>query len=377
MKTRIYIRSLIALLLLGSSVGCLLAPDSGSESGTTVEMVPYDPNNYTCSPLTDEDDNYLSSFYGVHGQLYYLDDTQPRYSDVNDYFTYGHHISNLDLFLSQVFIPTRPFDRGFVTQGGTTIQNEQGNTLYEYFALKLRGRLVKGTLPAGRYQVALLSDDGAVLNMDFGSGPQMVVDNNGQHPTRMGCAMSSIDLGSTPIPYELLYNQGPRFHIALTWMIRPWPVDDNPNDVQCGQQGNAMYFDSTQDPVVPMAAYNNLLARGWMPLRADNFLLPEDKIENPCSVPAPVISNFAVSNISSTEVTLTWTTDIASTSQVAFRLASSTTFYQTTELMNGSTQHSVAVTGLTPNTNYSFKAVSKSLSGQWSESTELAARTRR
>ena len=375
MISRMLIRGLLALMLTASLVSCIGA-DSGSESGTQVEIVPYNPENYSCSPLGDNDES-LSSLYGVHGQLYYLTPEMPRYQNVRDYFSYGHLVPDLDLFLSQIYIPTRPFDRGFVTASGQTIQTEQGNTLYEYFALHLRGRLTRGYLPAGEYQLALLSDDGAVLSLDFGDGWVEVVNNDGQHPTRMGCGLQKITLSDQPIPYELLYNQGPRFHIALTWMIRPWPADNNPNDVQCGKSGNSMYFDSTQDPPAPMPAYNNLLARGWMPLRADNFLLPEDKIANPCVVPAPVISNFAVASISSTSVTLTWTTDIASTSQVQYRLATDTQFVSTSEIQNGLTQHSVTVTGLIPNTNYSFKAVSKSISGQTSESSELAARTRR
>lgn len=372
--TRIFIRSLIALLLLAPLIGCL-GSDSGEESGTALKLVPYDPDTYSCSPLGDEDEDYLSSFYGVHGQLYYLTPSQPRYTNVFDYFANGTHVSDLDIFLSQIYIPTRPFDRGFVTASGTTIQTLEGDTLYEYFALKLRGRLNRGYLDPGRYQLALLSDDGAVLQMDFGQGFETVVDNNGQHPTRMACEFTGVELGETPIPYELFYNQGPRYHIALTWMVRPWPTD--PNDPQCGREGNDRFFDSAQDPPAPTATYQGLLDRGWMPLRRDNFLLPEDKIQNPCNIPAPVISNFTVQTISSTSALFSWTTDIASTSQIAFRAGSDTVFYATPEIQEGRTSHQVEVTGLTPNTNYVFKAVSRSASGQLSESPELVARTRR
>ena len=376
MKTRIYIRGLLALLLLAPLTACIGA-DSGEESGTAVEIVPYDPSEYSCSPLGEAGDDPLAAYYGVHGELFYLAPDQPHYTDVRDYFNFGHVVSNLDLFLNQIFIPTRPFDRGFETASGHIIQTEQGDTLYEYFALKLRGRLIRGSLPPGNYQLALLSDDGAILNMDFGAGSQLVVDNNGQHPTRMGCATSSIYLGDEAIPYELLYNQGPRYHIALTWMIRPWPSDNNPNDSQCGLEGNSMYFDSTQNPPTPNAAYNGLLARGWQPLAPNNFLIPEDKVQNPCNIPAPVISNFAIASIEATSVTLTWDTDIASTSQVLYRLATVGTFTATSEIQNGLLHHTVQVTGLTSNTNYNFIAMSKSGSGLSSESAELAARTRR
>lgn len=376
MKPSIYIRGLIVLLLLGPTSGCLILEGSGTESGTIADMVPLNPDAYSCSPL-DEGQTELPPSYGVYGQLYYLTPSQPRYTSVVDYFTNGTQVSDLELFLNQVYIPTRPFDRGFVTAAGTTITNEQGDTLYEYFAMNLRGRLARGSLPPGRYQMALLSDDGSILSMDTGSGMVQVVNNDGQHPTRMGCAMTAIELGDAPIPYELLYNQGPRFHIALTWMIRPWPADENPNDVQCGLQGNAMYFDSTQDPPAPQPAYNNLLARGWMPLAPENYLLPLDKVKNPCAVQAPVISNVVVSSILSTSVTLTWDTDIGSTSQVLYRPSAGSVFSATSEVNGNSVHHMVTVTGLLPNTNYNLKAVSKSFSGQSSESAELAVRTRR
>lgn len=375
MKLSIYIRGLLAFLLLGLTIGCL--SDSGSESGTSIDFSPLDPDSFSCSPLADGDAGGLPSLYGIHGSLYYLNPDQPKYTSVLEYFEFGQNVSNLDLFLNQLFIPTRPFDRGFVTAGGTTIQTEQGNTLYEYFALKLRGRIVSADLPPGPYQLALLSDDGAILSMDFGNGLEPVVDNDGQHPTRLACAPAAVDLSATPIKYEVLYNQGPRYHIALTLMARPWPTDGNVTDSQCGKSGNDMYFDSTQDPPQPQAAYNDMLARGWFPLNPQHFLLPEDKVINPCTVAAPVISNFVISNITSNAVTLSWQTDIASTSQALFRLASSASFDATIEVNSNSTQHTITVTGLSPNTDYRLKAVSKSYSGQSSESAELAVRTRR
>lgn len=375
MKLGIKIQGLLVLLLMVPLAGCLTDSDSGVIDGTQIDLVPLTPDEYACSPLQN-DDSILASHYGVHGELYYLTKDQPRYRNVLDYILNGLFV-DLDLFFNQINIHTRPFDRGFVTAGGNTIVTAEGDTLYEYFALRLRGRLVSGGMPEGLYQVALLSDDGSILDMDFGSGMQEVVNNDGQHPTRMGCGMAPVHLSQQPIPFELNYNQGPRYHIALMVMVRPWPENGDPNDPQCGKYGNSMYFNSQEDPPRAAPAYDGLLERGWRPLEPQNYLLPLDKIQNPCSVPAPVISNFAIASVTSTSVTLTWETDLPSTSQVLHRLGSASDFISTPQVAEGRTLHEVTVSGLAPNTNYSLKAVSTSYSGLSSESGELAVRTRR
>lgn len=374
MKPSIFLRGLLLLLMLVPITGCL--NDSGSESGTDVEFVEFDPDNFSCNPL-DGGQDFVGLNLGVHASLYYLKEDQPAYTDVNDYIQYGHHISNLDLFFNQIYLPTRPFDRGFVTENGQTIKTEQGDTLYEYFALKLRGKIVKGSLPQGLYQFALLTDDGAVLNMNFGSGDELVVDNNGQHPTRMGCAAAAVELSDDPIPFEMLYNQGPRHHIAMTLLVRPWTAGMDPNDPECGKSGNDRYFDSTQNPPEPQQAYLDLQSRGWMPLAPNNYLLPDDKIENPCAGEVPIITDVIVENITSNSVTLTWTTDIHATSEVDYKAQSDVEFVRVVENSNGMKSHRVTVAGLNPNTDYVFKAVSRSRTGQSSESSEIVARTRR
>jgi hypothetical protein len=368
--------------------GCLV-PDSGTESGTLIDMQPIpppqDPNTYVCNPMDGGSQNQART-QGIKGTLYYLDDTQPRYNDVESYILNGHMVQapdvggvlhDLVLYFNQIFIPTRPFDRGFTTQSGDTIVTQDGNTLYEWFAVRHEGRIQLGSKPAGSYQLAILSDDGALLSMDFGSGMQSVINNDTNHPTKMGCATVPVDFTATDkIPFILDYNQGPRYHISLILMWRPMPAG-NTLDAFCGQQGNSFYFDSTQNPPAPTANYNAMLARGWEPLAAENYLLPAETKENPCNAPAPVISNFRVLSIGMTSVTLAWTTDIQSTSQIIYRkigvIAESSTptdglFY---------TDHTVTVTGLTSNTDYSVRASSASTSGLTTESAPLTIRTRR
>jgi hypothetical protein len=75
------------------------------------------------------------------------------------------------------------------------------------------------------------------------------------------------------------------------------------------------------------------------------------------AVAGPVISAVSTSALSSTSVTITWTTDQASSSLVNY---GTTTGYGSSSTPNSSlvTSHSVTLTGLTPGTTYDFDVVS-------------------
>ena len=72
----------------------------------------------------------------------------------------------------------------------------------------------------------------------------------------------------------------------------------------------------------------------------------------------PVISAVAVSSITATGATFTWTTNEASDTQVNYGL---TTAYGTTSPLNATdvTSHSVVRTGMTPNTTYHYRVRSR------------------
>ena len=86
------------------------------------------------------------------------------------------------------------------------------------------------------------------------------------------------------------------------------------------------------------------------------------------AVAGPVISNVATSALSSTSVTIAWTTDQASSSLVNY---GTTTGYGSSSTPNNSlvTSHSVTLTGLTPGTTYEFDVVSANASRVTSTST--------
>jgi hypothetical protein len=76
----------------------------------------------------------------------------------------------------------------------------------------------------------------------------------------------------------------------------------------------------------------------------------------------PTISNVATSNLTPTGVTITWTTNVPSTSQVQY---GTTTAYGSTTTLDSAlvTSHSQSLTGLTPSTTYHYVVVSKDASG--------------
>jgi hypothetical protein len=86
------------------------------------------------------------------------------------------------------------------------------------------------------------------------------------------------------------------------------------------------------------------------------------------STPAPAISAITVSSITTTGATITWTTDLASSSQVFY---GPTTAYGSQSTLNNTlvTAHSVVLTGLTVGTTYDFEVASTNSPGGTSLST--------
>ncbi|HEX4926166.1 MAG TPA: hypothetical protein VFV50_18880 [Bdellovibrionales bacterium] len=236
---------------------------------------------YVCDPFDAGPKASLQT--GIIGSLHYLDASQPQYSSVRDYLQFGHAINDVMLIMNRLYVPTRPFDRGFTTLGGDVLRNESGEALIEWFAVDMRTRLGLGPTDApGAYQLALITDDGSILTVGDGAGTELI-NNDGFHSTKMKCATQPLDFqpGST-IPARIEYFQGPRTHISLVLMWRPWPANPaDVNDPECDQSGNDHFFDSTQNPSAPRQAYNDLLARGWRPMSAQNFYMP-GSILNPC-----------------------------------------------------------------------------------------------
>lgn len=86
--------------------------------------------------------------------------------------------------------------------------------------------------------------------------------------------------------------------------------------------------------------------------------------KTPADTTAPVLSNLKTSNITATSVTITWTTDEPSTSEVRYGSNGRTDTYDVFQGdMTPVTEHSVTLYGLKPDTNYHFVISSVDASG--------------
>ena len=384
----ISIEVLFLFLLMGAFLTGCLDEGSGSEDATQVVA---DPGDVAPPPLTSPERTVCDPFSvgstaqdrGLVGHLLYLEDDQPRYTRIQDYLDHGQPIQST-LYFDQLYVPTRAFDLGFYTQQGELVTNNDDEAIYEYFALRLESQLTLAQNEApGWYQMAVLSDDGAVLSAKKSDGSlETLIDNDGFTPTRMGCAMKSVYMDSdTKLPIVLSYFQGPRYHIALSVLWRPLPDGQDPNDpvmdIECGRRGNGRYFDSTKVPSEPTETYYSMLERGWKPLSNENYYFPV-QASNPCAAPDPLLlTNFTINSSTRTEVTVSWNTSLPASSHVEILDVVGGVVFQSPLDSSLKTTHSVTYSGLSPNTLYSIKALSQSADGQTVESNESAFRTPR
>lgn len=386
------LRGSVILLAVAALAGCLTDVDSGTESGTIVVAEPGAP------PLTDPERTMCDPFNqgpsardrGLVGHLLYADQVNqsPRQWNVDDYMEQALVVQN-QLYFDRLFIPTRPFDRGFYLQSGALVVNHLGEPIYEYFAVRLETdfQLTSVDQP-GWYQFAMLADDGATLSRkDDDMGEQLLVDNGGIHSTKMACSREPVWLDAdTKIPMVVKYFQGPRYHISLVMLMRPIEgasdpnvVPDLPSEGECGLQGNSRYFDSTQDPPAPKPSFYQILSRGWKVPENGNFRFPEPEYSNPCVPDEEVlaITNYFLATNSRTEVTWKWDTNIGADSQLEIKNVNTGEVTYSNLVPGPTTSHQVSVTGLTSNTIYSFKAISRTPTGQIAYSDERAIRTPR
>lgn len=380
---------LVILMLSISTIfvsGCLEA-GSGTESGSTV-VSDHDANpelnkitRAVCDPF--QTNSTQSRENGLVGQLLYLTPDQPRYEATEDYMNHGQ-LANATLYLDRLFVPTRPSDRPFYMNNGQPIVSVDGTSIYKYFGVRMHSNLQLAANEApGYYQLAVMSNDGAVLKVDDGQGGfKTIVNNDGPHPTQLACATEPIYLDhNTKLPMVMDYYQGNGAHISLITMWRPWPSDPDQvadHDSYCGRQGNGLFFNFDVNPVEPKKQFYETLLAGWKVLENQNYQFPE-QTENPCApTEAPLsILSFTLLNVQRDRITLSWTTNIPSTSQGFWKNTSSNTTGTTQVNGNLVTAHSLTITGLSPNTLYSIKAISTTPGGQSTTSDERVFKTLR
>lgn len=316
---------IIAVIAMSFLAGCdsalksqsSSAPQAGEAKGySTFNVNKYALNKLVCDPWGGEPPTDFEQ--GLKAKLWYLRPGDPRIESVAGIIQNGV-ASSQNLFFTQVNVPTRIFSLGFPTQTGTMVKTDEGVDLVEYFALRFEGGLrLAPDDEEGTYELALLSDDGANMYVSSGEGElRRVVNNDGLHPSRFGCG-DTIDMQrNSQLKLQLDYYQGPRYHISL---IPMWRKVNGTRQAEplCGATGNGTFFDYNNNSE-PQQAYKDLLARGWKPIRAENYKIPANAGFNPCvEGEAPVISNFQVDTGSGEAMIVTWNTNIPATSQVRY-----------------------------------------------------------
>ncbi len=196
-------------------------------STAPVETVVVDPildntSNVICDPFSTGSNcsRQTTTGAGLIGNIYSLEAAQfngDRNSAIlNDYYNFGTKIET-PIVLSELNIANRTFSDGFATgldSAGLPVllKDSQGNTLMEYFALKLSGDIMTDASTEGTYQFALNSDDGSSLSID---GISFIL-NDGVHNMRRKESTLSVELQRN-IKHSISvgYFQGPKFSIGL------------------------------------------------------------------------------------------------------------------------------------------------------------------
>lgn len=352
--------------------------DSSSSEAQGLQKSEFDINAYplnklVCDPFNG--DETPSPKHGIKSGLWFRGLNQPAYSKVMDYINKSTK-SEQSLFFNSINVPTRVFSTGFPLESGGLVKDDSGKQLIEYFAMKYSSQItLSDNDDEGTYELALLSDDGSILNIKepsiIGILPYdwtTLINNDGDTPTRMKCSSKVIDFKKgKKLPIELFYYQGPRYHIANMLIWRK--ATQAGKDTLCNQSGNKLFFDPDQNSK-PLA-WHDLELRGWKVLAPENYLLPEeDQIQsnpsgdvnyNACyQGEIPVISDFKTVEVLSTDISFSWNTDIPATGLLMITNLDTgekiTT--QTDNLLR--TNHFIMITGLMPQTNYRFQAVSVS-----------------
>ena len=351
----------LVIAVMISSIGCTNYKNKQAADEPSNVLSPFNVNRYplnkvVCDPMGGGAP--VAYDQGLHAQLYYIKSGSPIQHDVEATINHGVK-STQDLFFSQLFVPTRLFSLGFPTETGSIVQTDDGQNLIEYFALRFKGGLrLADTDTEGTYEFALLSDDGAIWSTQVGdNGYTTLVNNDGDHPTQMGCGGTLNMTRDSQFTMQIDYYQGPRYHIAL---IPLWRKVDGvrQSEPSCGKNGNEMYFDYNSNSK-PQPNYLALLARGWKPLTADNFKILQDDGFNPCATGTiPKISNVTIFVDHEGDMRITWTTDIASTSQVLYTDLSTGIEQMSVSSNTMTTSHAVVLNGLLVGHTYSVQAVS-------------------
>ncbi|UOF01076.1 hypothetical protein [Bdellovibrio reynosensis] len=325
-----------------------------------------DPDESVCVPFFSAPSSQPEN--GLLGKLFLKTPAMPAKSTALDYYNHGQRLDQ-NLYFFDVNVPTRPFTDGFVTQSGQQLVDAQGNKLVENFGIEYTSVLQLGADDKeGMYELASISDDGARVFIKEGDKWNEIINNDGNHPTRLACGFRSIELTKqSKIPLKILYFQGPRYHVAnvLIWKHKPnakakdWK--DQAGKAFCGMTSNSFFGSEVHKKRI--SVMDILEKMGWKAISTANFKMPEQK-QNPCTVEDLVISDYQMTNLNIPNATLTWKTNLPATSQIRIvNLYTGEEAFLTEDktLVN---EHTADISGLQSGVYYLVQAISKDAHGR-------------
>lgn len=217
---------------------------------------------------------------GLKGALVYYEgaDASSKIKSVGDMFKVGKSVDNTVLYFTRVHVPTRSFADGFDTTGGSKLLTDSGQVLTEWFGLRFESDLqLMDTEEDGYYQMATISDDGSVLELNPGSGYTAAVNNDGITSTRLRCgAVVALKKGQR-LPMRLWYVQGPRTEIAVSVLWRKVASNSVTQPSYCGSTSLNFFNGGTG-----ALAHAQMKADGWKVLSPGNYRLNGD-VSNVCA----------------------------------------------------------------------------------------------
>lgn len=190
---------------------------------------------------------------GLKGSLHYYEVGDSRISSIQNIASFAPgNPGVLDLpnpvYLNQLDVPTRTFSDGFSQGNGQLLKTLSGEVLLEWFSLRMEsGLMAPSATETGDYQLALYSDDGAMVRVDTAQNGnfETIVDNDGIHGPTLKCAGKTIHIqAGTPLPVKIDYFQGPRHQIALQLLWRKFD-----------SAGSGLGCDHSQLSVVPSRVF--------------------------------------------------------------------------------------------------------------------------
>ncbi|MEK2646551.1 PA14 domain-containing protein [Bdellovibrio sp. BCCA] len=347
-------------------ISCSFSGISRTNTGSSIGSIdfPADPANTVCDPLSNNSSS--SPEMGLLGKLILrTPEMGAKVNSVLDYYNKGQKLDQ-NLYFADVNVPTRPFTEGFSAQNGDVLTDSQGNKLIENFAIEYTSVLkLTDADKEGDYEIATLSDDGSRVFIKEGDKWNELINNDGNHSTRMGCPYRTINLKKdSEVPLKILYYQGPRYHIAnvLIWKLHKkahsWKEPSHHS--LCGISTNNFFFNSSNGKRMP--AMTILEKSGWNVVAPGNFKMPERQ-QNPCVEEKLAISDFQVTSAVAPNATITWKTTVPASSQLHI-----VNIYTGEEIFtqvdnNLLTDHTVEISGLVHGIYYQVRAISKDAKG--------------